>query len=191
MYRGTVSLWIFMARTSRPTQCRGVCNGISESPAALSDDTHFPPIDERRGITSKARDQPPTPFLDTISPGFGVLSCRWRGPESRSFPQVGFSPRDRIHLPPAEKFVCEPDASISDRRHASSLLPVLRPNYDSAWRTGAVPPARCLVYQAKGQARGGRSGTSWLHCFVRVRSAGTQSSLAAQPSLITETVRRT
>ena len=79
----------------------GICIGILESPAALSDDTHLPPIDERCGITSKARNQPPTPFLDTISPWFGVLLCRWRGPESRSFPQVGFSPRVRIHLPPA------------------------------------------------------------------------------------------
>ena len=32
----------------------------------------------------------------------------------------------------------------------------------------AVPPECCFMNQAKGPPRGGRSGTSWLHCPVRV-----------------------
>ena len=49
-----------MSRTPHPTP--DICIGISESRAALSDDIHLPPMDERCGITSNARDQPPTPF---------------------------------------------------------------------------------------------------------------------------------
>ena len=72
-YRGTVRYGSSWPVPLVQLNAAGVCIGISESPAALSDDTHLPPIDERRGITSAARNQPLTPFLDTISPGFGVL----------------------------------------------------------------------------------------------------------------------
>ena len=49
----------------------GICIGISESPAALGNDTQCAPIDERCGITSQARNQPLAPFWMLFRPGFG------------------------------------------------------------------------------------------------------------------------
>jgi len=66
---------------------------ISESPAALSNDTQLP--QQMNGAVSRARlgidalpRLPWSSFLDTILSWFGVLLRRWRGPERRSFPKV-------------------------------------------------------------------------------------------------------
>src|SRR5580704_8678152 len=49
----------------------GICIGISESPAALGNDTQCAPIDERCGITSQARNQPLASFWILFRPGLG------------------------------------------------------------------------------------------------------------------------
>jgi hypothetical protein len=62
--------------------------------------------DERRGITSAARNQPMAgscpPFWMLFCPGLGYYSADGEAPKNRSFPEVGFPARVRIHLPPAE-----------------------------------------------------------------------------------------
>ena len=64
--------WAFMSRTLRPTS--GICIRISESPAALSNDTQLP--QQMNGAVSRVGLGINcwlvlTPFLDTISPLFG------------------------------------------------------------------------------------------------------------------------
>ena len=168
----------------------GICIGILESPAALSDDTHLPPIDERCGITSKARDQPPTPFLDTISPEFGVLLRRWRGHESRSFPKVGFLARVRIHLSPAASPLrTRPPSPIATGTDPLVRVPARWYDADQQWICSSnidvddLSKAIAFYLQAAGLRLGRRFGSLGLEMlgtsstiYPRAKPDGTTAS---------------
>ena len=89
----------------------GVCIGISESPAALSDDIYLPPIDERCGITNKARDQPPSPFLDTISPRFGYYCADGEASKAAVFLRSDFH-REIESISLQRRVACEPEDDV-------------------------------------------------------------------------------
>jgi hypothetical protein len=108
-----VLLWIFMTRIpSVQHNVAGVCIGISGSSAALGNDTHMPPIDERSGITSGARDQPLArslpPFWVLFCPGLGYYCADGEAPKAAVFLGSDFQ-REFESISLQRRVHCEPD----------------------------------------------------------------------------------